>query len=104
MEQTRAITKGKFITTNTDPEYTRPVNINNLTMLTFNKGTIYHQHFVIEYEHEMLGGLTTHSVFLHTRHEEEMAEKYNLWNFTDEHMWDSLSDGFWFANETSLLF
>ena len=103
MEQTRSETIGKFITTNPDPDYFRPVSKKNLTMLQFNKGTIYHQHFLMEYEEE-IQGLTSHSVFLHTIDEEEQAKKYNYWNFTDEHMWDDLHHGFWFANETSLLF
>ena len=53
--------------------------------------------------HEDLNGLTVYNYMFHTKEANETT-KYNNWNFTNNRIWDSYEEGFWFNEKTTVLY
>ena len=72
-----------------------------LQRVFFKKSTSFKAQLVMDYDND-LKGLTSYSYALHTKEAADVT-KYNNWNFTTSRIWDSVEEGFWFANETTVL-
>ena len=69
---------------------------------TFKKYTGYQASIVTTFD-KSLNGLKSYSwAFQSSRHNDSTA--YNNWNMTSTRVWDSIEEGFWYAQETTVLY
>ena len=64
---------------------------------------IRNSHWLIGYNNEFFKDLKTKQLFIHTEDTYDKT-KWNNWNISSLHMWDSLEDGFLHNENTHMLY
>ena len=72
-----------------------------LQKIEFHDSTSFRAQLRADFSHE-LDGFESFSWYFHSR-EHDQVQKYNNWNFTTAKLWDSVEEGFWFADNTTAL-
>lgn len=73
-----------------------------LETVSFYRTSDFKAQFICELDQELVG-LKSWSAFFHTSDGKNLT-KFNNWNFSSSYWWDSVEAGFWFHENTTILY